>query len=186
MSVKRSRLSWDSMSRPLTRRGEGDLSTEEIEGQFAAAVGLSPWSLSSEESSLLPSNLDINIYLVIRNLILTKWRTNPNRHLRMEGTKGFVKCAHVELAAIAWKFLDHFGYINFGVGRAMNRALRLCEEPKGVVIVIGAGLAGLAAARQLKGKGHRVIVLEGRDRIGGRVHSEIFKVSMKPNNLDGS
>lgn len=37
------------------------------------------------------------------------------------------------------------------------------------VIVIGAGLAGLAAARDLKARGHDVVVLEGRDRIGGRV-----------------
>jgi monoamine oxidase len=37
------------------------------------------------------------------------------------------------------------------------------------VIVIGAGLAGLAAARDLKARGHEVVVIEGRDRIGGRI-----------------
>lgn len=37
------------------------------------------------------------------------------------------------------------------------------------VIVIGAGLAGLAAARELAAAGHAVLVLEARDRIGGRV-----------------
>lgn len=38
-------------------------------------------------------------------------------------------------------------------------------------IVIGAGAAGLAAARSLAGKKLRVIVLEARDRVGGRVWS---------------
>lgn len=37
------------------------------------------------------------------------------------------------------------------------------------VVVIGAGVAGLAAARALAKAGREVVVLEGRDRIGGRV-----------------
>jgi hypothetical protein len=39
-------------------------------------------------------------------------------------------------------------------------------QPK--VIVIGAGMAGLAAASELHGLGCKVVVLEARDRIGGR------------------
>lgn len=38
------------------------------------------------------------------------------------------------------------------------------------VIVIGAGLAGLTAARDQKALGRSVLVLEARDRIGGRTH----------------
>lgn len=37
------------------------------------------------------------------------------------------------------------------------------------VVVIGAGMAGLAASRELMRAGHQVIVLESRDRIGGRI-----------------
>lgn len=37
------------------------------------------------------------------------------------------------------------------------------------VIVVGAGVSGLAAARVAGLAGHRVLVIEGRDRLGGRV-----------------
>lgn len=37
------------------------------------------------------------------------------------------------------------------------------------VIVVGAGFAGLIAARALRGAGKRVVILDARDRVGGRV-----------------
>ncbi|KAL0405192.1 UNVERIFIED_CONTAM: Polyamine oxidase 2 [Sesamum latifolium] len=40
------------------------------------------------------------------------------------------------------------------------------------VIVIGAGFAGIAAARALHDASFQVILLESRDRIGGRVHTD--------------
>src|SRR6201996_3426892 len=39
------------------------------------------------------------------------------------------------------------------------------------VVVVGAGFAGLTAARELTRRGHDVLVLEGRDRVGGRSYT---------------
>lgn len=55
--------------------------------------------------------------------------------------------------------------------RAADEVLDEAEDGAAVV-VIGAGVAGLAAARALQREGYRVTVLEGRNRIGGRVHSD--------------
>jgi monoamine oxidase len=40
------------------------------------------------------------------------------------------------------------------------------------VCVVGAGFAGLAAARMVTGEGLDAVVLEARDRVGGRTHTE--------------
>lgn len=42
----------------------------------------------------------------------------------------------------------------------------------GNVIVVGAGMAGLAAANELEAKGFEVLVLESRDRSGGRIWTD--------------
>jgi len=39
------------------------------------------------------------------------------------------------------------------------------------VVVIGAGISGIACAREMLSRGHRVIVLEGRKRVGGRLNT---------------
>src|ERR671916_551790 len=46
------------------------------------------------------------------------------------------------------------------------------ERHEADVVVVGAGLAGLAAARELEAQGVSVVVLEARDRVGGRTLNE--------------
>ena len=63
----------------------------------------------------------------------------------------------------------HFG------SRFINAAFAALPTKQGrSVIVIGAGMAGLAAGRKLVASGVSVTVLEARDRIGGRVWTDVF------------
>ncbi|PNH12967.1 Polyamine oxidase 3 [Tetrabaena socialis] len=49
------------------------------------------------------------------------------------------------------------------------------------VLVLGAGIAGLSAAASLRSAGMRVVVLEARHRIGGRLHTVPIGVSTPTN-----
>jgi monoamine oxidase len=50
----------------------------------------------------------------------------------------------------------------------------MSSEPRTEVVVVGAGLAGLRCATDLVRSGFDVVVLESRDRVGGRVWSHTF------------
>ena len=55
---------------------------------------------------------------------------------------------------------------------AVSRSLLADTTKTYDCIVIGAGVAGLAAARKLQQGGKQVLVLEARQRIGGRVWTD--------------
>uniref|UniRef100_A0A0D3FYV7 SWIRM domain-containing protein n=1 Tax=Oryza barthii TaxID=65489 RepID=A0A0D3FYV7_9ORYZ len=111
-------------------------------------------------------------YILIRNHLLTRWRETFNSWLAKESFATLIPphCDH--LLNAAYSFLVSHGHINFGVAPAIKE--RIPKEPTrhNTVIVVGAGLAGLAAARQLVAFGFKVVVLEGRKRCGGRVYTK--------------
>ena len=50
--------------------------------------------------------------------------------------------------------------------------VQAAKESGEAVVVIGAGMAGLSAARRLVANGYRVVVVESRDRPGGRMWTD--------------
>src|SRR3954447_14313834 len=57
------------------------------------------------------------------------------------------------------------------VGPGFLASLRAQRARSRTVVIVGAGLAGLTAAYELERAGFEVMVLEARDRLGGRVHT---------------
>uniref|UniRef100_A0A8C4F6N7 [histone-H3]-N(6),N(6)-dimethyl-L-lysine(4) FAD-dependent demethylase n=1 Tax=Dicentrarchus labrax TaxID=13489 RepID=A0A8C4F6N7_DICLA len=114
---------------------------------------------------------DPTMYLALRNLILASWHKNCKEVLTSQKcalhiiVRGLVRVRCVQEMDRVLHFMTRKGLINTGV-LAVKRPL-LPERPN--VIIIGAGASGLAAARQLQNFGTQVMVLEARERIGGRV-----------------
>lgn len=111
----------------------------------------------------------VKLYLNIRNRILQMWLDNPKQQLILEHTIEKIEApfdSDISLVKRIHAFLERNGFINFGI----FKRLKPIESKKlGKVIVIGAGIAGLAAAQQMQQFGLEVIVLEARDRVGGRI-----------------
>nr|XP_060630866.1 lysine-specific histone demethylase 2 isoform X2 [Anolis sagrei ordinatus] len=119
---------------------------------------------------------DPTMYLALRNLILALWYTNCKEPLTPQKcthhiiVRGLVRIRCVRETERILHFMTRKGLINTGV-LAVNRDQPLLPKDyhNKSVIVVGAGPAGIAAARQLQNFGIKVTVLEAKDRIGGRV-----------------
>lgn len=109
------------------------------------------------------------VFLNIRNSLLHMWVDNPKVQLTFEYA---LKCipppfdSEPNLVKRVHSFLERHGFINFGI---FKRLQPIPSKKLGKVIVIGAGISGLAVGQQLQQFGMDVIVLEARDRVGGRI-----------------
>lgn len=165
-----------SGSRGGRRKKTFDMAKEvDTETMIAYSVGFPVDSLTEEEieAGVVSSigGLEQTNYIVVRNHILALWRENVNVWLHRDHAMESIRSRHKSLVNSAYSFLLQHGYINFGVAAAIKGVMPP-EATKANVIVIGAGLAGLAAARQMLQSGFKVVVLEGRKRPGGRVFTK--------------
>ena len=111
-------------------------------------------------------------YLHVRNRILQQWHLNPKIEVTPETALSFLKeslptlsSAMESLIRPIVRVLDRVCAINYGIYQRSSPA----PPPRNNVLVIGAGAAGLMAARKLLDFGFHVTVLEARDRPGGRI-----------------
>ncbi len=65
------------------------------------------------------------------------------------------------------------GFILFLGGMFLNSPVFAVSTPQKVdVIIVGAGIAGLAAAQELNQQGYHILILEAKNRVGGRVSTK--------------
>ncbi|GLJ52457.1 hypothetical protein SUGI_1115660 [Cryptomeria japonica] len=152
----------------------------DTEAMIAYSVGFPPDALTEEEIeagvvSSVGGDEQAN-YIIVRNHIVSLWREKVTVWLDPSHAMESIRSQHKGLVNSAYSFLLSHGYINFGVAPAIKDAplTAFASAPGGGanVVIIGAGLAGLAAAQHLLARGFKVIILEARRRPGGRVFSK--------------
>ncbi|KAK6207406.1 hypothetical protein LQW54_007235 [Pestalotiopsis sp. IQ-011] len=154
---------------------------------------LNPYALHQEEYQILREHISyaqVTTYLNIRNGILRLWMHNPRIGVAREEAIGCARDVRwFDVANVCYEWLLRRGYINYGCADVptpkRGRASRATRRKPKTIVIIGAGMSGLGCARQLDAlakqytdKFHtlgeeppKIIVLEGRSRLGGRVYS---------------
>ncbi|CAH3162092.1 unnamed protein product [Pocillopora meandrina] len=140
------------------------------------AYNIRPDVMEPEEEETFPEYIrQPMLYLALRNVILSLWTLKhkefltPDRCAQHIIVRGLIRVLMVTEAKRVLFFLTKKGFVNHGILGDVPDVLSTPKATRLSVIVIGAGAAGLAAARHLATFGIKVTVVESRDRIGGRV-----------------
>ena len=155
--------------------GDSDPEDSEPKGLEGAAFSARlPYDrMTEDESAAFPdvrSPATVKMFLYLRNRIIQLWLDAPRNELIFPEVLKSIESPYNSdgpLMKRIFFFLDRHGVINFGIFKRANP--KPIINTKGKVIVIGAGIAGLSAALQLERFGMDVVILEARDRVGGRI-----------------
>jgi len=150
------------------------------------------------------SHAQVTTYLNIRNGICRLWARNPQIAVSREEAIGCSKDSKwFDVASVCFDWLVRRGYINYGCVEIKPARKKTADDApprkRRRVAIIGAGMAGLGCARQLEGlfkqyaKTFReldedppeVVVLEARNRVGGRVYSRPFQSQLSEHHGTG-
>lgn len=115
------------------------------------------------------------VHVDIRNHIVRMWYRETQRRLNVLTALLDVPVRFHQLGCRVFSYLECTGIINFGAIPIITPvALRsaMYRERRPRVAVVGAGISGLIAARQLRSFGLSVVVYEGKEKAGGRICTE--------------
>lgn len=130
--------------------------------------------------SLFKSDESDLVLLDIRNHIIRMWYRDTRTRLGVYPALSELPSRFHVLGSRIFTYLECTGVINFGAVSVMSPVIiRQAKEARSSrkIAVVGAGMAGLIAARQLRSFGFSVTIFEARKRPGGRVHTERDKLS---------
>ena len=151
---------------------------ESLRGIEAACVEarMSADKLMPEEKAAFPAVVanapKKREYLWVRNAILKVWNQNPGQEVTLEtATRAITKTEYQnkEQIAATVTFLIRRGKINHGVFRESPQSPPVFPQRSERIAILGAGMSGIVAAKQLRYLGFKVTVIEPMLRFGGRI-----------------